>query len=193
VKHHQYLKYFLTDDLSQERIIEEFNKVFEHSLSDINVMKRYINFINYYDMWNEYFPNIVINKNINFDILNKSIVYYELFKSNDFKLLNKLKFDNKTINEMNFIREYSKINDNNIYKLIKLKIRYNISNEFLFEITKHFKIDVNLTKSFIKYFNAGFIVDGKELSENGFIGKEIETEKERLETERFIKYFKTNL
>lgn len=191
IKDHRLRNISEIDDVSQERIIEEFNKVFEHSLIDIDVMKRYINLITYYDMWNEYFPNIIVDTNISFEILNKSIIYYELFKNNNFNDLKKLKFDNKTINELNFIREYSKCK--NVYQLAKLKSKHSFDEKLIIDITKHFNIDVNFTFSFIKYCNAGFIIDGNELAECGFIGKEIEIEKERLENERFVDFFKTNL
>ena len=172
------------EDVSQERIIEEFYKVFEHSINDKYILRRYINLLSIFNMWSEMFPNIDINPHIDIDIVSKPIVFFNLFKGNiksNIKILNNLKFPTSLINEMIFLEEFNKIS---VYKLAKLKERFHIDNNLIL----NFSNDLNFSNKFIKYCEDGFVIDGLDLIDKGFKGAEIEKEKERLELLRFEEY-----
>jgi len=180
----------LKDDVSKERVHEEFDKVMEHSQSDIMIMQRYVDLLSKFDMWDEMFGKQQFGYNdvLIIDTLDKSIIMFDLFDKNFLttkfrkKLIRISKFDSNTVNKMFFIENLIKINDNNAYNISKLKDKFHISNSFIKEIESHFNIDSKYINAFIKYSDNGFTVDGNDLINQGFKGKEIEIEKIRLET-----------
>jgi len=184
------------EDVSKERIQEEFNKTIEHAKNDLSIMQRYVDLLSKFEMWKQMFGvNLKYNKNINVDVLNKSIIFYDLLKNNIFnnnlkkELIFKLKFDSKTTNELLFINSFISISIENIYNLTLLKNRFHITNDFIIELKNHYKLNSKLVSSFIKYSDAGFVVNGEDLIKLGFKGNDISVEKQRLETERFVNVF----
>jgi len=187
--------------LSQERIIQEFDKVFEHAQKDQKVLQRYIELLTEYKMWNQMFPGLDINQHIHVDIVSKPIVFLDLFCyeniNNKRKVFNKLTFPTDLINQMHFLQEYfNKMIEegfdlyiNSVYKLALLKSRFHIDNDLLLNFVYHKDLDIKFAKSFIKYCDDGFVISGIDLMEQGFKGAEIEREKERLEVERFKKEY----
>jgi len=119
---------------------------------------------------------------------------YDLFNNNRLtskfrkKLIRTFKFDSNTVNEMFFIENLTEINLENVYDVSKLKDKYHISNDFIERIKNHFNLDTNFINAFIKYTDNGFTIDGNDLIEQGFKGKEIEIEKKRLETQIFEEF-----
>jgi tRNA nucleotidyltransferase/poly(A) polymerase len=184
------------DDVSKERIHEEFGKVIEHAQSDILIMQRYVDLLTEFNMWNEMFgeQQFGYNTDLIIDTLDKSIIMYDLFNNNRLtakfrkKLIRTSKFDSNTINEMFFIENLTEINLENVYEISKLKDKYHISNDFIDKIKNHFNLDTNFINAFIKYTDNGFTIDGNDLIEQGFKGKEIEIEKKRLETQIFEEF-----
>ncbi len=190
--------------LSQERIHEEWNKVIEHAESGgAYIMERYIELLTEYDMWEQMFPGLEITKrpdNITIDFLDNAIIFFDLFDKVDFNkkrkyLVEKLKFKGELVNELHFLQEY-KIQTyyiESVYKLAKLKNRYNIEDDLLIDFVEHQKMFKPFCDSFLNYSNDGFIIDGNDLIEQGFKGGEIEKEKERLEIERFKQEFMSKM
>jgi tRNA nucleotidyltransferase/poly(A) polymerase len=182
------------EDVSQERIYEEWNKVIDHSKKDgIEIMQRYIDLLTEYNMWKQLFPNIKINTNIKIKFLSNAIIFFDLLNedvNSKRKYFTKvLKFDNNLLNEIIFLQKF---NDNfksleNIYKLSNLKNRFHINDNLILNFVdgKFNKNLIKITKSFLKYCEDGFIIDGNELKKKGFKLAEIEKEKEKLEVERF--------
>jgi len=173
------------ENVSQERILEEWNKTMEHAQKDKSIMKRYISLLNKYNMWEQMFPGMEINKNIDIEYIKNPIIFLDLFGDikPKIKKLKELKFPDKLIKEMIFLQEY--LISDNVYNLAKLKKNYHIDDSLILDWSKHMNFDMKFTKSFIKYCNDGFIIDGLDLMEKGFKGAEIEKEKGRLENERF--------
>ena len=184
------------DDVSRERIHEEFGKVMEHAQSDILIMQRYVDLLTEFDMWEEMFGKqpFGYNTNLIIDTLDKSIIMFDLFDNNRFtakfrkKLIRTSKFDSNTVNNMYFIENLTEINLDNVYEISKLKERFHISNDFIKKIEKHFNLDTNFIDAFIKYTNNGFTIDGNDLINQGFKGKEIEIEKKEREIEIFKQF-----
>lgn len=173
------------ENVSQERILEEWNKTMEHAQKDKSIMKKYINLLNKYNMWEQMFPGMEINKNIDIEYIKNPIIFLDLFGDikPKIKKLKELKFSDKLIKEMIFLQEYLISDD--VYNLTKLKNNYHIDDSLILDWSKHMNFDMNFTKSFIEYCDDGFIIDGLDLMEKGFKGAEIEKEKRRLENERF--------
>lgn len=182
-------------ELSQERIHEEWNKVMEHAESDKHIMERYIDLLTEYDMWEQMFPGMKITTNIKIEYLSNAIIFLDLLWKENIKksrkLLNTLKFPTSLINEMEFLQDYyiETYYIESIYRLAKLKDRYHVDNELIIDFVDHKNLEYNFMKSFIKYCDDGFEVDGNDLMAQGFKGKSIEDEKQRREIERFDKKY----
>jgi tRNA nucleotidyltransferase/poly(A) polymerase len=173
------------ENVSQERILEEWNKTMEHAQKDKSIMKKYISLLNKYNMWEQMFPGMEINKNIDIEYIKNPIIFLDLFGNikPKIKKLKELKFPDKLIKEMIFLQEYLISDD--VYNLAKLKKNYHIDDSLILDWSKHMNFDMKFTKSFIKYCKDGFIINGLDLIEKGFKVAEIEKEKGRLENERF--------
>lgn len=177
------------DDVSQERILEEWNKTMEHAeKGGIIVMQRFIDLLSEFNMWQQMFPKLKVNEKVKIHTLNNAIIFFDLFKNNDFNGLKKylvqdLKFGIKDVNYLIFFKEYMK--SDNVYRLATLKNRFNIDEEVLTEFVKIHKLNKGFLKAFLKYCNDGFVINGNDLIAKGFKGKDIAIEKERLEIERF--------
>jgi tRNA nucleotidyltransferase/poly(A) polymerase len=183
--------------LSQERIHEEWNKVIEHAeYGGVEIMERYIELLTEYDMWEQMFPGLEITtNNIIIDYLENAIIFYDLFNKVDFNkrrkyLVETLKFKGDLVNELHFLQEYhdSDLIPETIYKLAKLRKRFDISEGLIRDFVNHDGNKARQKKfmlAFFRYCDAGFIINGDDLIEQGFKGAEIEKEKERLEIERF--------
>jgi len=186
------------DDVSQERILEEFFKVIEHAESGgIDILTKYIRLLTKYNMWEQMFPGVKINPNVIMSSLDPAMIFWDLLLGNDIPnirktLIKKLKFPNNLVDQIEFLDSFDLDiygggdNFDNVYKLAKKKKAKHISDDLLIAA---FGSEV---KPFLKYCEDGFVVDGNELSKQGFKLGEIETEKERLEIERFKNEYISN-
>lgn len=179
-------------ELSQERIVEEWNKTLDQSLKEgIDIMKRYVNLLFEYDMFSQMFPKMKINPHIEITILDNRIILYDLFTEMDKKgyMVNKLKFPSDLVNQIYFLHNFKDLNTDVVYDMVKGKERYHIEDGLILKFAEHIGMDIKLVKSFLDYSNDGFIISGTDLMEQGFKDREIEIEKKRLETERFKKEY----
>lgn len=174
------------DDVSQERILQEWNKTLEHAeKGGINIMQRYIDLLTEYNMWEQMFPKLNIDTNLKIRSLKNEIIFADLLKNNDIHKLKKyivegLKFPIELYNNIYFLHELDKIkNPENAFYLANLKQRFNIDDNL---IREYYVSDI---EPFLKYCNDGFEIDGNDLMEQGFKGSEIAKEKERLENLRY--------
>jgi len=180
------------DDVSQERVHLEWEKVLEHAeKGGVQIVQSYIDLLSEYDMWEQMFPGLDIDPNIKVDSILNPIVFFELLKKTNVnskrKILNKLKFPEKLINKIYFLQEYKSKTYyiETVYELAKLKERFHIDNDLISEFVKVQKLDKNFCESFLKYCDDGFVIDGNDLMEQGLKGKAVGDEKLRLEIERF--------
>jgi len=190
------------DDVSQERITEEFYKMMEYSITNKNekMFIDYLKLLNDYKMYDEMFPDINVNIPTHL-ILNSSLsvediekIWLSIFLDNVertkdmYKKLIDLKFPSKHLNVVFFLKDY-KQNVNNIEKCYYLNInnqKYNIKRNLLITYANYFHI---LNKPLIEYLYSAIKTDGNKLKEEGFKGKEISIEKEKREIERYKKEF----
>jgi tRNA nucleotidyltransferase/poly(A) polymerase len=194
------------EDVSQERIHEEWDKVMEHAESGGNeIMERYIGLLTEYDMWEQMFPGMIMNENIIIEKLNSAIIFHDLFAefNNITKkrkyLIQKLKFPSNLIDQIEFLQLYlnvafdifdngntkNRLDNIGVFNLAEKKKAYHIDNNLIKEFDELFLTTPNFCNAFLKYCSDGFIISGLDLIKQGFKGKEIGDEKERLEIERF--------
>ena len=176
------------DDVSQERIIEEWNKVIEHAKKGgIEIMQKYVDLLTEYNMWEQMFYGMKVSTKIRITSLENAIILLDVFQSEIIKSqklkLNTLKFSNDVINQMVFLQEFVLSNNDvtDVYRLAKLKERFHIDNLLLVDFTNHINniygaqtLKTDFTTSFMKY------------CDDGFKGINIQIEKERLENKRFL-------
>jgi len=186
----------IEDDVSKERIHEEFEKVIEHAEHDISIMQRFVDLLTEFNMWDEMFEKgLDFNTNININVLSKSFIVFDLFSNISLtskfrkKMIRTFKFKAETLNEMIFLSELIDFVPENIFDLTKLRERFHIDKTFIEKAITHFNLDEGLIKSFISFSNIGFLTDGNDLIKQGFEGKERGIEMRRLETERFFNEF----
>jgi tRNA nucleotidyltransferase/poly(A) polymerase len=193
-----------TDDVSQERIIDEFFKTLNwcKKNNDKISWKMYFNYLKEYDMFYNMFPNNNLNTTY-YDTFNDIIIFAMLFsnnKSNE-QLYNNLTYDikltNRITNSVMFLLKINELfNENNIQKLLDIDYKYNIV--FLYKLKINIGIDNNTIKEFcilkgiknefIKSFiNYKITTNAADLIKLGFKGKEIGNEIKRIEINKFIK------
>jgi len=185
------------DDVSQERILEEWNKMRNHAINDIDMMQDYINMLFEYDMIPEMWTGLNFNDKMKVEFMDNAILFYDLFLPNTITSLchshhisglKKLKFPIDLIQQIEFLRniDWRWADMNSLYNLAKMKMRYKIEDQLIIKLAKHIKyIPDRWINAFLDYCNDGFVIDGNDLMAKGFKGKAIELEKERLEIKRF--------
>ena len=183
------------EDVSQERIIEEIKKMFDYAKqkNDMISWKDYLNMLFSFNMWEQIFPNAIINRDVltlrTFDI---QIFYTVLFNKNTINkkfeetLVQTYKLPYVIVDAIVFLNKFDDLSDDmdNSFELKILHTRYknSVSNETILEYAKLFDIDLKFTKNFLYY---ALTVDGNELIKAGFKGNEIGVEKRRRENIKF--------
>lgn len=179
------------DDVSQERIVEEFIKAVDWASQNqkLKSLHYYLHLLQKYNMFEEMFPELNINID-NINTFNLTIIFALMFRDNNIeKLRNKLskyKFSNKIADKACFLlRLKDMIKDiNNIPKLYKEKLRYFVDNNTILEFADLYNFNDNYLKAFIK-FNPK--IDSSEVIKQGFKGSQISQEISRREIEEFKK------
>lgn len=184
------------DDVSQERIIDEFFKAVKwaEKHDKIESLNFYISKLEEYDMLNEMFPGVDISP-IFIKTFKLPIIFFILFYKNENlvklrKKMKEFKIPNSIVDETIFLIKLNKLfnrinipysNLDYVPLLQKERKRIGISNETINELKK---IIFNN-----KYLDAFIIfnpkISGKELIKLGFKGTEIGKEIRRREVEEF--------
>ena len=179
------------DDVSQERIGEEFVKAVDWSSAHkkIGSLHYYLELLEKYDMFSEMFPGLDINID-NINTFNIFIIFALLFRDNDIeKLREKLrehKFSKNISDVVCFLLKLKKeIRDfDKISAAYKEKLRCHVDNETILEFAKLYNFDDNYLKAFLRFqpkINAG------ELMKQGFKGIGLGIEIKKREIEEFKK------
>lgn len=174
------------EDVSQERIWEEFEKAFEQSI-DFNT---YLKYLDEYNMWNEMFPNSTINKNF-IKSKNLIIIIASLFKNMEFstlerKMVRNWKIQTVLATKVVFLLMLKTLTPETAFNLYKLKLRYFVDDELIIEWLKVNKIKNKLYDVFLEYKPS---VTSDYLVSKGFTlnTKALGDEQKRLEIEEFKK------
>lgn len=185
------------EDVSQERIHEEWNKVIEHAEKGGNkILENYIRLLTEYDMWEQMFPKLKITPSGFASKPISAILFTHLLRDNDISRLRKymiqeLKFSSKMVNQIEFLlkleseldlhwESYEDVDVSRVYKLAKMKRAYNIEDSLILNY-----LGEEFYGPFVEYCKDGFVISGNDLAPEGLKGREIENEKIRREAERF--------
>lgn len=179
------------DDVSQERIVEEFEKAVKWASDNKSfpALNYYLDLLEKYEMFEEMFPDLDIDIT-NINTFNLSIIFALLFRNNDIeKLRNKLinfRFSSAITNKSCFLlrlRDY--INDiNKIPELYTEKNRYHVDDETILEFADLYDLNNKYLKAFLKFEP---VVDSDELMRKGFMRAKLGAEIKRLKIEQFKK------
>ena len=179
------------DDVSQERIVEEFVKAVDWSAEHQNMkaLKFYLNLLQRYNMFEEMFPELDINID-NIDTFNLKVIFAMLFRDNNIdelrSKLRKYKFPNILADTACFLlrlRDNIK-NINLIPGLYKEKIRFHVDNQTIEEFSNLYNINDNYLQAFLKFQPK---IDANQLMKLGYKGSQIGAEVKKREIEEFKK------
>jgi len=179
------------DDVSQERIVEEFIKAVDWSAEHkkMDSLNYYLELLKKYGMFEEMFPDLNININ-NINTFNLKIIFALLFRNNDIdKLRSKLrkyKFPNIIADSACFLLRL-KENIKNLDKipiLYKEKIRFHVDNKTIEEFADLYNFNDNYLQAFL-IFNPR--VDATKIMKLGYKGAQIGAEVKKREIEEFKK------
>jgi tRNA nucleotidyltransferase/poly(A) polymerase len=179
------------DDVSQERIVEEFEKAVKWASDNKSfpALNYYLELLDEYEMFDEMFPDLDIDID-NINTFNLSVIFALLFRNNDIeKLRNKLKnyrFSNAIADKACFLLRFKKyIKDiNKIPDLYTEKNRYHVDNQTILEFADLYDLNDNYLKAFLKFEP---VIDSDELMEKGFKHAKLGAEIKRLKIEQFKK------
>lgn len=172
------------EDVSQERIWDEFIKAFDQS-KDFNV---FLKLLTDFDMWEQVFPGVNINTNFikSDDLL---IHVTNLFKnevpSREFetKLTQDFKIKSEITSKIIFLLTMLSMKVDDVPDMFKKKQQCSISDSVIAEWLK-----INSVTDFrTKFIDFKPSVSSKELMDKGIMGRELGLEIKRLEIENFKK------
>lgn len=182
------------DDVSQERIIEEFEKAVDWSKKNNNIksLHYYLYLLDKYDLFDEMFPGLNIDID-GINTFNLILIYALLFRNNDISKLKvkmseykiPIKYWKPTCFLLILIKEIDNLD--RLEYLYKEKKRYNIDNRTINEFYKLLNIKNRYLKAFLKYDTS---VNAEELMKIGFKGSELGAEIKKREIESFKKLVK---
>ncbi len=180
-----------TDDVSQERIFEEFKKAWKQAI-DFN---DYLNFFTEFDMWEQVFPGSKINtdliKSKDFVVVMANLFKNESTKGLEDKLVQDYKIPNspesgKIATQIVFLINLLKLTIDEVPEMYKKKVQCSIKDTTILEW-----LDVNKISDFrvetLKYKPS---VSSKELMDQGFSGKSLGDKIHEMEIEKFKEMIK---
>lgn len=177
------------DDVSQERIVEEFVKAVDWAAEHkkYEALNYYLELLEKYHMFEEMFPELDINID-NINSFNLKVIFALLFRNNDIEdlrsKLRKYKFPNNLADTACFLlRLRNDINDiNKISSLYKDKIRYHVDNETIEEFANLYNFNDNYLQAFLVFQPK---IDAEEIMSLGYKGAQIGAEVKRREIKEF--------
>ena len=180
------------DDVSQERIVEEFVKAVDWASdhNKIEALHFYLESLEKYGIFDEMFPSLDININ-DIDTFDIIIIFALLFRDNDIdrlrSKLSKYKFPNDIADTACFLLKFRDHleNINKIPSLYKEKIRFHVTDATILEFAKLYDFNVDYLNAFLKFEPVK--VDTDELIKLGLKGAAIGIEVQRRNIEKFNK------
>jgi tRNA nucleotidyltransferase/poly(A) polymerase len=171
--------------ISQERIWDEFTKAFKQS-KDFTF---YLNLLTQYGMWEEMFPNSIINTDFT-QSENLIVILGKLFIDEDTftlerKLVQQYKIPIEVSKKVKFLVELSKFDTDLVYDYYKERIASQTTKETILEFGNILKDD-----NVIKFANYTPIVNVENLIKSGFKKGDLGREIRRIETENFCLLYK---
>lgn len=179
------------DDVSQERIVEEFIKAVDWASEHkkMEALNYYLELLEKYGMFEEMFPELDIDIS-NINTFNLIIIFTLLFRNNSIEKLRmklrKYKFPNYIADTACFLlRLKDEIKDlNKIPALYKEKIRFHVRNKTISEFADLYDFNDDYLKAFLLFQPK---IDAIEIMKLGFTGAQIGAEVKKREIEEFKK------
>lgn len=193
------------DDVSQERINDEFYSMLNWSIKNNNIKswKKYFNLLKEFKMFDRMYPGVLLNLKY-YNTLDDKLIFSLLFNRNkpDKSLYDILKFNFKLTNIVTdsiifLLRLKDLFNDDNIYKVLDYQNNLdNIVN--IFRIKESLELEDDILKDFAKFSNINFkyiialinykiTTNVKDLIDLGYNGKRLGEELKKLEIEKYKK------
>lgn len=177
------------DDVSQERIWEEFKKSFKQAL-DYN---RYLNYYTEFDMWGEVFPGTNINTDL-VESKNFVVIISNLFKNEELgalkigynlenRLIREYKIESELAKKVVFLVSFLNFRPEDVFDFYKKRQQSGIDESTILEWLEVNNIN---DESMIKFIGYKPTVNSKYLIDKGFSGRELGLEIKRLEIEKFM-------
>ena len=179
------------DDVSQERIVEEFVKAVDWASENkrLGSLNFYLELLDKYDMFDEMFPELDIDIE-GIETFNLVIIFALLFRDNtninDLRTkLRKYKFPNNIADTACFLLRLRKNlhNLDEVSVLYKGKVRFHVDNKTIEEFADLYNFNDNYLKAFLKFTPK---IDTTEINKM-FKGAERGVEVKRREIEEFKK------
>jgi tRNA nucleotidyltransferase/poly(A) polymerase len=172
------------DDVSQERIWEEFKKAFKQAKK----FNDYLNFFTEFDMWEQVFPGSKINTDL-IDSKDFVVVITNLFKNESVngleqRLIQSYKIESDFAKKIVFLLKFTSLKVDDVFDMYKTKIQCGISDSTILEWLDVNSINDSVKIKFIEFRPS---VSSKELMDRGITGRELGIEIKRLEIENFKK------
>ena len=172
------------DDVSQERIWEEFKKAWKQAKN----FNDYLNFFTEFDMWEQVFPASKINTDL-VDSKDLVVVITNLFKNESVngleeRLIQSYKIESDFAKKIVFLLKLTSLKVDDVFDMYKTKIQCGISDSTILEWLDVNSINDPIKIKFIEFRPS---VSSKELMDRGITGRELGIEIKRLEIENFKK------
>ena len=172
------------DDVSQERIWEEFKKAWKQAKN----FNDYLNFFTEFDMWEQEFPASKINTDL-VDSKDLVVVITNLFKNESVngleeRLIQSYKIESDFAKKIVFLLKLTSLKVDDVFDMYKTKIQCGISDSTILEWLDVNSINDPIKIKFIEFRPS---VSSKELMDSGITGRELGIEIKRLEIENFKK------
>jgi len=179
------------DDVSKERIIEEFNKVEQKSFNNPSNLKRYFELLDSIGVLKQIFPisfNIKLIETTSLTLLLAQLFAYNMNMVELTNVLKTAKLPNKIINQIIGLLDFRNgVTPNNVVKLKKTQQSKHIHDLILEEWFSCWNLPKSLLHNFL---NFTLSVSGEEVMKDGFKGKDIADEIARRECINFEKFIK---
>lgn len=171
--------------LSQERIRDEFLKGVKQAQS----VGYFTQMIDKYGLWDWIFGRLVVTMDPLIETKNHVVLISTLLRNNDYKtiektLVERLKYTSDEGKQISFLIQFLGLNSTNAFKLREKFEVIRLDEDTLITFAEFNRMNMKLVNSFLKYKVS---TSGDELLKQGFVGRGIGTEKERIEKEKFEK------
>lgn len=173
-----------TDDVSQERIWDEFKKSFKQAKD----YRNYLQFFTKFDMWSEVFPESNINTEL-VDSKDFVVVIANLFKLEnpeglEKRLVQDYKIESEVATKVVFLIRLLQLTPDIAFDMHKSKLQCHIEDKTILEWFRVLKINDPVKIKFVEYKPT---TSAQELMSQGFKGKSLGDEIKRIEIENFKK------
>jgi tRNA nucleotidyltransferase/poly(A) polymerase len=176
------------EGISGERIRDEFLKGIKSAKS----VKQFLEMLQRYNLFQWIFGPLVVKERgmQSLDLIEERdvpVLLAYLLVDNDVdtlkRELNALKYSTDEVAQIYFLVSFKNLTPETVFKFKKAQVNSKLSNEQIHKFGQWMKMDMALVDAFL---NFKLSVTGKELMDQGFIGKELGAEMEKRETQNFL-------